>query len=369
MRTRPACVVGLLLLVAGCFAVELDVNKEGKLLVTRQEGFFLVDPVSKEVKLIQKAEGSGAPSYARFSPNGKQILTVVKSDFQTFVFSLVDIASGQGTKLFSIDNAANARFSPDGAFLAVIAGSKEDDPKFQSKVPELHLVPTGGGKPKVIVRKIGVHVRWLPDSKTIVLLEAKSKVKDNSFSGTVSTLDVTTGKLTPKAGVVCNQQFAFDVSPDGKRAVFTAYAAGKAGAKLDGAQQEFPSENLYQVNLSTGETKNLEIQPKYAFYSPNGKSLLLGMPPDGFRFDSVKLQVASADNVTETMDLGEAAFPLALGGEGTVYAGWITDQSVYYSVEKKVYGTTAKSMQLLTVSIDGSERRLLQPAIDNAAFE
>lgn len=231
----------------------------------------------------------------------------------------------------------------------------------------MHLVPISGGKARKVASKIGVHIRWLPDSKTILLLEAKSKADDSSFAGTVSTLDVATGKSTPKAAVICNQQFAFDLSPDGKKAVFTAYAAGKTGTKL--TKDDSSNEQLYELTLATGATKNLEIQPKYAFYSPSGKSLLLGMPTEGFSFGTVDLTIADANDVTNTTKLAEAAFPLALGGEGTVHAGWINDQSVYYFVERKVYGTAAKSMQLLTISADGAKRNLLQPAIDTAAFE
>lgn len=366
MRIKQACFIGLLVLV-GCFSVELDVNKDGQLLVTRQEGFFLVNPVNKEVKLIQKVEAGVEPSYSRFAPSGKQILTVTKSGFQTFSFSMVDIASGEGKKIFEVDSAANARFSPDGKYLAVVAGSQMEDQEFKSKVPELHLMPATGGTAKIVAKKLGVHVRWLPDSKSILLLEAKSKADDSSFSGSVSLLDVATGKLTPKASVICNQQFALDVSPDGKKAVFTAYAAGKAGAKLK--KDDSANEELYELTLATGATKNLKIQPKYAFYSPNGKKLLLGMPPEGFSFDTVDLTIADADNVTNSTKLTEAAFPLALGGEGTIYAGWVSDSLVYYFAEKKVYGTTAKSTQLLTISTDGAKRSLLQPAIDNAAFE
>ncbi|HEY4258770.1 MAG TPA: hypothetical protein VGM98_01365 [Schlesneria sp.] len=365
-KNRVLCALGLLLLV-GCFPIELDVNKEGHLLVTRQEGFFVVDPSSKKVKLIQKATEGAEPSYARFSPDGKQVLTVSKSGFQTFDFSLVTVANGKAKQIFQVDSAANARFSPDGKYIAVVAGSADDDPEFKSKVPELHLVTTATGNAKKVVSKIGTNIQWLADSKTIVLLEAKSKEGDVGFAGTVSTLDVATGKLSAKAAVIVNQQFAFDVSPDGKKAVFTAFAAGKVGGKLE--KGENGSEDLYELTLATGAAKNLKIQPKYAYYSPNGKSMLLAMPSEGFSFDSVQLQIADANDVTKSTELCTASYPLALGGEGAVRAGWISDKSIYYFVERKVYGTTGKSLQLLTIGTDGSKPTLLQPAIDSAAFE
>lgn len=365
-RTRVLWALGLLSLV-GCFPIELDVNKDGHLLVTRQEGFFVVDPATKKVQRIQAATEGSEPSYARFSPDGKQALTVSKSGFQTFDFSLVNIASGDAKQIFQVDNAANARFSPDGKYVAIIAASADDDAEFKSKVPELHLVSTANGNAKKIASKVGTNIKWLADSKTIVLLEAKSKDGDTGFAGTVSTLDVATGKLTPKAGVIANQQFAFDVSPDGKKVVLTAFAMGKVGGKLE--KDEYGGENLYELTLATGAAKNLMIQPKYALYSPNGKSLLLAMPAEGFSFESVQLQIADANDISKTTELCNASYPLALGGEGAVRAGWISDKSIYFFVEKKVYGTTGKSLQLLTIGTDGSKATLLQPAIDTAAFE
>ena len=366
LRVRSLIILGVFCIV-GCFAIELDVDKDGKLLVTREEGFFLVDPVQKEVKLIQKAVPGTEPVYSRFSPNGKQILTVAKEGYQTFQLSLVEIETGKSSKLLKVDQAANARFSPDGKYLAVVAGSKEDDPEFKSKVPELHLVTLADGKSKRVAKKIGVQIRWLPDSKQILLVDVKSKIDDSNFLGNVSLLDVATSKLTPKIAIIGPQDFAFDTTPDGNTAVITAAKTGKVGVKMTlGESYDY---SLFQLNLKSGDAKNLEIKPKYAFYSPNGKSLLLGLDASGFNMTSASLEVANASDVSERTVIGEVAFPLAFGGEGKVLAGWINDEKIYYFVERKVYGTTGKSMQLITAKADGSERQLLQPMIDTAAWE
>src|SRR6476646_10376227 len=113
MRLRHACFLTVLYL-AGCFAIELDVNSKGQLLVARQEGFFLVDPAKREVTRIQAAQTGTEPVYARFAPNGKQVLTVAKSGFNTFQFSLVDLDGKNEKTVLKVDQAANVRFSPDG---------------------------------------------------------------------------------------------------------------------------------------------------------------------------------------------------------------------------------------------------------------
>ncbi len=367
MRFHRLLVLGLLFLT-GCFGIELDVDSKGRLLVTREEGFFTVDPVKKEVKLVKKADAGTEPVYSRFSPNGKEILTVTKSDFQTFAFATVDVASGKSTQVLKVDGAAFTRYSPDGKHLFVVAASKNDDPGFMSKVPELHLVSLPGGKPKVIAKKIGTIPRWLPDSKQILVIEANTKIDDDSFAGNLSLLDVATGKLTPKAAILGKREYAMDVSPDGKKAVVTLLEAGKVGTKLE--KNDSTAEALYEVNLSTGETKKLELAPpKYAFYSPNGKSLLMALPSEGFSFDTVSLEVADASDVSKRQKIAEAAYPLALGGEGIVHAGWVNDSQVYYFAQKKVYGIAGKNMQLMLGAVDGKKRQLLQAMIDQAAFE
>lgn len=366
MRWQYLALFGTLGII-GCFAIELDVNSEGHLLITRQEGFFVLDPASKSVKRIAAAAEGTEPQYARFSPDGKQVLTVTKAGFQTSTFSLVDIATGSSKQVFTIDTAANVRFSPDGKSLAVVAASKEDDKEFNSKVSELHLVSLPGGKSKLIAKRVGTQFKWLPDSKRILVVEAKEKIDDSTFGGTVSLIDVATGKSTPKAAVIGKQTSSCDVSPDGKTAVVLAIKMGKAGDKLD--KGDAYNEVLHRLDLASGKVESLEIEPKYAFYSPSGKSLLLGMPPEGFSFDTVDLVVTPAGDVTEQQKVATANFPLALGGDGIVYAGWIGEDKIYYFVERKVYGTAGKSLQLMTAGVDGMDRQLLQPAIDQAAFE
>src|SRR5262249_54779599 len=160
------------------------------LLVARQEGFFLVDPAKREVKRIQAARAGAEPVYARFAPNGTQILTVTKSGFNTFEFSLVGLDGSNEKSVLKVDQAANVRFSPAGKQLLVVAASANEDPEFKSKVPELHLVPLAGGKPKIIAKRIGMHVRWLPDSKQALVLDVKTKIDDSTYAGNVSLMDV-----------------------------------------------------------------------------------------------------------------------------------------------------------------------------------
>src|SRR5262245_10762777 len=111
--------IAILLSTAGCFPVELDVTAKAELLIYRQEGLFLLDPATKQARPIL-GPGADLPVFARFAPNGQEILAVVKEDgSEEHRFDLVSLADGSAKVICKRSNCGYARFSPGGDALAL----------------------------------------------------------------------------------------------------------------------------------------------------------------------------------------------------------------------------------------------------------
>ncbi len=362
MRRIRWFLLAALLLVGGCFPIELDV-KDGKLLIAREEGFFVFDPAAGKLHKVIGAE-DGKPVFARFSPDGRDVLTIFKSTsgFNEFRFLITPIGGGKGREVFKGENTAYVRYSPDGTQLAIVKMSEKDIPEFKNKMPEIHLVPVKGGPAKTVARTVGVLFRWFADSKRLLLFEIKKKDQSGNYLGNLAILDTSDGKLKPLATAAVSQQFFLDLAPDNKKALFTALRAGKPGTDQEKGKDY--AMKLFEVDLASGELRAIDKQARYAIYSPDGKQVLLGTPPDGFNFDTLKLEVADAGLSKFTTVATDAHMPIALGGEGVVFPGWINDRTVFYFVNKAVYGTEGKAMQLVTVGSDGKTKKNLQAQIE-----
>jgi hypothetical protein len=309
--------------------------------------------------------GDGKPAFARYSPDGKDVLAVLKGGgFNEFRFVITPVAGGQGREVYKAENTAYVLYSPDGANLGIVQMSQQADPQFKDKVPEFYLLPAKGGEARKVAGKVGVLFRWFPDSKRVLAFELDKKDEMSRYFGSVSVLDVTTGKATALVAAAVSQSFFLDLAPDGKKALFTAIAADKPGGDLT-KTKEFATK-LFELDVAAGTTRKLAKDASYAIYSRDGKKVLLGTPPEGFSFDTLKLEVADAGLTSFTTVAGDAYKPLALGG-GTTFPGWLDDKTVFYFVQKSVYGTEGKGMHLMTVGADGKGRRDLQPLIDTAA--
>src|SRR5262249_43237769 len=307
----------------GCFPLERDVNKDGQILIARQEGFFPYDPATGKVKKLRGAEGA-KPVFARFAPGGKEFLAVskVKAGFgEEFVFVVAPLDGGAGREVFRGKDCAYVRYSPDGTRLAIARVSQDPHPRFKDRMPELHLVGVKDGARKQLPQPFGVLFRWFGDSKRLLAVEITDKDKSGNFHGNLATIDVASGKLTPHAAVVVTTQFFFDLSPDNQGVLFTALRPGKPGA--DPAKGNGVGMKLFELDLSTGAVRNTKREARYAIYSPSGKRVLLGTPPEGFSLDRLKLEVAdAADLGKSTVVVEDAHMPLAIGGEGIVFPGW-----------------------------------------------
>jgi len=359
-RLLPAL---LLLFLAGCFPIELDV-RDGKLLIAREEGFFNFDPASGKAAKVAGA-GDSKPVFARFSPDGKEVLAVSKAGFEGFRFEIRPIAGGKGREVYKAENTAYVLYSPDGTQLGVVQMSKDPDPGFKDKVPELYLVPVKGGAARKLAGKVGVLFRWFPDSTRLLVLELAKKDDMGRYHGTISILDAASGKTTPLAAVAVSQGFYFDLAPDGKKALFTAYATDKPGTDLTKVK-DFTT-RLFELDVSVATARRIDREASYAIYARDGKHVLLGTPPEGFSFDTLKLEVADAGLTQFTPVAADAYKAMALAG-GSTFPGWLDDKTVFYFVQKAVYGTEGKSIHLMTVGMDGKGRRDLQALIDTEAI-
>src|SRR5262249_39193033 len=351
------------LVVAGCFPIELDV-KDGKLLIAREEGFFLYDPAAGKVVKVWGTEG-GRPAFARFSPGGKDILAVVKSPrgLNEFRFLIAPVGGGQGREIFKAEDTGYASFSPDGAYVAVARVAEKKDPKIDERLPEIHLVGVKDGKARVLLRNAGLLFRWFADSKRLLVFEIDSMDKSRNFHGKLTTLDVMSGKGTPLASAVVTQQMFLDMDRDNKKILFTALRAGKPGDDLK--KEAGFGMKLFEVDVSAGAVKGTDRDVRYAVFSPDGKQVLLGSPPEGFVLDKVKLEVTDAGLGKGTVLATDAHAPLSLGGgEGMVFPGWVNEKMVFYFATRSVYGSEGRNLMLMLVGTDGKGRRCVQPQLD-----
>jgi hypothetical protein len=360
MLRRGTLILLPLLLLAGCFPIELDV-RDGKVLIPREEGFFIFDPASGKVAKVA-GPGDGKPAFARYSPDGKDVLAVIKGGgFNEFRFIITPVGGGKGREVYKAENTAYVLYSPDGANLGIIQMSQNPDPAFKDKVPELYLLPVKGGPAKKVADRVGVFFRWFPDSKRVLILALEKRDEMSRYYGTLSILDVASGKQTPLVATAVPQSFYFDLSPDGSKVLFTAHASDKVGTDLTKIK-DFGI-HLFELDIASGAARNTGKDATYAMYSHDGKQVLLGTQAEGFSFETLKLEVGDAGLTKFTTVAPDAFKPMALGG-GMTFPGWLDDKAVYYFVQRAVYGTEAKSVHLMAVGTDGKGRRDLQPTID-----
>jgi Tol biopolymer transport system component len=382
MRKRRT--IGLLLVVpfflAGCFPIELDVNGKGEMLIYRQEGFFLYHPASGKVTRVA-GTGGGVPVFARFSPNGKDALCVVKDGrhAEEFRFDLVRLDGTGARTLCRAENAAYASFSPDGAQLAILHGSRQKQPQIKKRKGEfvmgstdLEIVEVSSGGQKALAQHLAVSFRWFRDGKRLLVFQFSDVAKDQ-YLGAVGELEVATGTFRPLVAAVCPGAMMLDLSPDEQTVLFTAHATGRPGESLD-PDKKLPPARLYECNVKGGAVRErtaFSEETLFARYSPNGKKILLASPAKGNEILSRKVALGVTDAQWKKFTL---LVDNATEGEhgtagGLAIPGWIGDDTVYYFVERSTYGTSGKSFSLYTAKADGSKKQLVQPVLDRSAFE
>src|SRR5262249_52057011 len=157
-----------------------------EMLIYRQEGVFLFQPTSGKVTPVT-GPGRGVPIFARFSPNGKEVLCVVKdsSNFEEFRFDLIPLDGSKGRTRCRAANAAYASFSPDGAQLAIVHESKQKQPRLKQRKDdfiqdstELEIVEVSSGQKRVLTRHVAVMFRWFQDGKRLLVFQFADVARD-----------------------------------------------------------------------------------------------------------------------------------------------------------------------------------------------
>ncbi|MFQ5848772.1 MAG: TolB family protein [Candidatus Methylomirabilales bacterium] len=356
-------VLAVAMLMAGCFPIELDVSREGKILIPRQEGFFVLDVTTGKMEKVYALAG-GNPTFARYSPSGKEIVAVTESDGKmmgkSHVLTLVTLSTGKGRVLYSGSNATYTRWSPDGQYLSLSRVAEQKTPPLEENLPETYLISIKGGDAKHLASNTSALHRWFPDSKALLIFQIEKKVK-NVYHGTITALDIPSGKGKPLASVLGSQNVFFDLSPDGTTVLFTAKAAGPPGATLQAGK-----DRLFELDIAKRSIRTVKEKAEYAIWSPSGNQVLLGTnEKDGI----LTLQVADR-GFTQFRKIGSDAASKVSEGIGVqtrIYPGWLGEGTVFYFAKTAVYGTAGKNLELVMVSTDGKNRWRYQAAIDDAA--
>ena len=357
-QTRVVLVV--LLLMAGCFPIELDVSRDGKILIPRQEGFFALDVDKGKIEKVYNLPG-GNPIFARYAPSGKDMLVVTEGEGKfmgkNHVLTLVNLSAGTSQVLFTGSNATYARWSPDGKYISLsrIAGQKT--PPLEENLPETTLITINGGRTKLLASNTSAMHRWFPNSTALLIFQIQKK-ENNMYHGILSAVEVASGMSMPIASVLGSQNVFFDLSPDGTSVLFTAKAAGPPGAALKAGK-----ERLFELNIPKRTIRPVRERVQYAIWSPRGNRVLLGTDEkDGV----VNLQVADRGLTQFRRIASDAASQIneGIGFQTSIYPGWLGEGSIFYLTKTAVYGTAGKNLALVTVGIDGKNRRSHQAIID-----
>jgi len=372
---RSKAVLLVVFLLAGCFPIELDVSKDGRILIPREEGFFALDPAKGTVVRLHVPAG-GEPVFARFSPDGKQILAVTEGGGGSslsfgsgssggHIFTVVTPADGTSRVIFTGTNATYACFSPDGQYISLTRMASQKKEPLDEALPELHLVNLKDAEKKLLAANVGDLQRWFPDSKALLAFQIQEKNKDDKlYRGTLSAIDIASGEGKPLASVAGAKGVFFDLSPDGKTVLFTARAAGKVGEELKPEDKA----RLFELKIPEGTVRPAAENVKYAIWSPNGQRVLLGTDEKS-GFVTLKVGDAGLAALQDVATKAAVQVDAGMGPSTSIYPGWVGNDTVLYLTRKAVYGKAGENLALMTVGVDGKNPRNHQALIDLAAIK
>ncbi len=392
--TRWLLVIVACSLIAGCFPIELSVSPRGDVLIARQEGFVRYDPKTGEVTNLYKP--SGIPVFGVYLPKGNGAFLAASADEDEFQPE-IDIAL--------VEASGKVQHLVTGQLVSYIAPSPVDDtfsfsaeaegPVPDRRPPDLYVMKPGDRKPRRIAKKVSLLHRWSPDGKSIYAFVTDGTYETEHadlYKGHVVRIDVADGQTHQIAAVLGEETSFLALSPDGGTLLFTAAATGKVGDPLELPVPKRPDAEgmfgairaggnpmrrvigdtpsvLYKVDLETGEVEDLKDDVRYAFYCPDGKHLLVGSGENG---DRLLLDVHEADSFDHVKRVASNAAPNTGRGinfmfTSRVYPGWLDSQTVMYLANVKAYGSAGTNLNLISVPIDGDQRKNHQPAIDAIA--
>lgn len=367
-----ARVLGLLLLVGvvslvGCLPIELSVSSDGKILIPRQEGFCSFDPAAGTIKKIYVPK-TDKPAFGLFAPDGKSIVAISETKGggmgTAFAVASVPLAGGEAKQIYKAGNLTYACLSADGTQLAVTRGADKKKPPMDETLAEVIVVDVAKASPKTLAGNVSKLVRWFPDSKSVLTFQISAKDKETSkYIGQLVRINIADGKGKPLASVLGGKEVFFDLSPDGKRVLFTASVAVKIGEKLPEKPKNTESK-LFQLDVAGGAITQIGKEFRYAIFSPKGTKVLLGVS-DG---NDITLKVGQGD-LKDLTTIAKKAVKSAGSGPSSAdyYPSWLGEDAVIYLATTAVYGTQGKNLSLMSVGTDGKNAKSHQNAIDTGA--
>lgn len=365
-----AILLTLLAVAAGCMPVELSVSKEGKVLVPRQEGFYVFDVATGQATAITKGSEKEQPAFGVFATDAKSVVTATKAGGRIRI-DTITLADKVSKTLCKESNVIYLRLSPDGKTVSINRLADKAVKPFEKKnLPELILVDVATKTRTVPAANVSAIHRWFPDSKHILTFRILSKHKDkDEYTGQLVKMDPTGKTVTPLAEVLGADKIFFDLSPDGKSVLFTALAAAKVGAEVP--KEAKGKLQLFALDIPTGvvqTVKNKAGYPlssvKYAIYSPDGKAVLMGIKESNSQMD---LHVGDS-KLAKTRKVASDAAEQAGGSMGAVeiYPCWFDNDTFLYLRLRTVYGTQGQNLQLTSIDAPGKNVQNLQPALEQA---
>lgn len=366
-RFAFAC-VAVLAALSGCFPIELEVTREGGIIVSRQEGWFLFDPATNAVRKLRDA-GDEWPVVAKLSPDGQTLLTVaeVAGGQADFDFVIGPVGGGETRRLLRTRNPTYVLWSPTGSSIALTRmTTSPHEPGASEELLELALLNPQTGEARVVLQEVSPEFRWLPDGRHILIL-TNPRGGDETLVDLVR-LDVETGEAEPLVKVLAADLNHLDVSRDGQTAAICALDVAPLDQDLQ--RRDPPLPQVHLVELNTRAIRRVETYACFSAFSPSGKRLLVcGLAEGGSGVQPAALEVVDVPS-GESVVITENAVPAATPeGDFQAYPGWIDEERIYYFTERAIYGTQSWSLGLMLIQRDGSGARCVQPAIDQFAIE
>ncbi len=343
MTTRKSGILmtmAAIVLLAGCFPILLDVNKDGQVLIPRKEGVFVYDLKTDKIDLLLKSNGQADPAWARWSPDASMALVAAVTPDNQTIFTAVQVRSKRAKELGQVGQVALAIWSPDGKKFSFVEVGMGDG--------GLKAMDPASGKSQMLLEGASATHAWLPDSKTIVAIKpAENEGQDDKpASLMLVTLD---GKSRKIAEVRTEGNSALSLSPDGKKLVLVE--SGEDGDRL--VSISLPDGRKTPVTLG-------DLEPKAAFFSPDGSKLALTTGGE-----NNKSRLVILPNGGKPIVVDEDIMTSTGGMNGMpVYPTWVDEKTILYFKAVPAYGVSGVSMHLVKATIGGQSNDL-QLTIDN----
>ena len=349
--------------------VQVDVDRQGRLLVARQEGVFALGGEGAKAELLTQPL-KGLPVVARWSPGGERILLAEVLEDTRIALSVVTLADKTVQDLGTHAGLRMPLWSPDGTSVSYAVG--------ESPGYALYVVPATGGQARKVLGGAGGCYDWIDPGHLAAFRLGTRQTAAGASDGELVTLDAATGEATAVAPVSAGEVAALDVSPSGKDALIVRMTA-------EGKTQ------LVRVTLSGGKAQMVGPDGVLAgAWSPDGERIVAlclverditsqvvpppgqtpaGLPPGGAMAMKQKVKawhlLVMKANGTEVKKLSDEADAWqATWADSPLLPNWSSKDTVIFFRKARVYGDAGTAMHLLSIKATGGAAKDLQTAID-----